>query len=112
MNRYLRDLVLILALTGLWAFSGYLIGSVLDVFGITGYPFGIIGASINVIIGLLWLKGIIRDPVGDRLFFEGPSGDESGDLRIGCLWAMPVVLAFIGLFLWLWAVIFRFLVDK
>lgn len=85
MNRRLRDVALILGLAGLWAVGGYLIGSALVDFGLDRYPLGVIVASVNIIIGMLWLKGLIRDPLGDRMFFEGPMPDEDGDMRVGCL---------------------------
>jgi hypothetical protein len=111
MNSQFRDAGLIVGLAALWAISGYIIGAALEAFGLNSYSLGIIIASLNVIIGMLWLKGIIRDPVGDRLFFEGPASDEEGDIRIGCLWVMPAVLGFIGILLWFWVIIFRF-IDK
>ena len=111
MNRWLRELGLIVGLAALWAISGYIIGTALEAFDLNSYSFGIIIASLNTIIGMLWLKGIIGDPVGDHLFFEGPASDEEGDIRIGCLWVFPIVLGFIGTLLWFWVVIFRF-IDK
>ena len=107
----MKILLRILILAGLWAASGYLIGTALEYLGFDYYPLGVIVASINVIIGMLWLKTIIRDPIGDRMFFEGPRPDEEGDIRIGCLWMMPISLAFISLFLWFWAILLR-LIDK
>lgn len=78
MNTLLRDLRRILVLAALWTISGYLVGSALVAFGLDHYPFGMIIGSVNLIIGMLWLKGIISDPLGDRLFFEGPAPDEDG----------------------------------
>ena len=112
MKKLLHDLRLILVLGLLWAGSGYFIGTAFVACGLESYPLGIMVASGNLIIGMLWLKGIISDPLGDRLFFEGPGPDEDGNFRIGCLWVMPVMFSFIGLLLWFWAIVFRILIDK
>ena len=81
----MKILLRILILAGLWAASGYLIGTAFEYLGFDYYPFGVIVASINTILGMLWLKTIIQDPIGDRLFFEGPQPHQEGDIRIGCL---------------------------
>ena len=116
MNRLLRDLGLILVLAALWAISGYAIGAAIEITGemldIGPYPFKVIMASINVIIGLLLFKGITRDPTAERLFFEGPNHEEEGDFRIGCLWVLPASLLLFGLLMWLWAVILRFVLSR
>lgn len=101
----------ILILAGLWAGSGYLIGAAFEYLGFNDYPLGVIVASFNTIVGMLWLKTIIRDPIGDRLFFKGPRPNEEGKISIGCLWMMPISLAFFSLFLWFWGILLR-LVDK
>ena len=103
----MKILLRILILAGLWAASGYLIGAALEYIGLDYYPLGVIVASINVIVGMLWLKTIIQDPIGDRMFFEGPRPNEEGKIEIGCLWMMPISLVFISLFLWFWAILIR-----
>jgi hypothetical protein len=116
MKRLLRDLGLILALAGLWAISGYVIGVALELIittvDLNSYPISIILASVNVIIGLLLFKGITRDPTAERFFYEGPGNDGEGDLRIGCLWVIPATLLLYGLLMWLVAILFRFFVGK
>lgn len=112
MKRLLRDLGLILALAGLWAISGYVIGVAIEAFGLPYPPIKIILASLNVIIGMMLFKGITHDPTAERLFFEGPRDDSEGDIRIGCLWLMPAGLLFFGLLLWFWATILRFIFPR
>ena len=109
MNRLLRDLGLILALAGLWAISGYLIGLAIEIGVIPYPPLKVILASVNVIFGLMLFLGITRDPTAERIFFEGPRRNEEGLPAVGCLWAMPASLLILGLMMWLVALILRFI---
>ena len=111
MKQRFQELGWIIGLAILWGISGYLIGTALQAVGLNSYPLGIIVASVNVILGMLWLKDVIHDPTGDKMFFQGPARDEPGDVRVGCLWAVPFGLAFIGVMLWFWVIIIR-LIDK
>lgn len=57
-------------------------------------------AWINVIIGLIGLLLVTRTDRGDRLFYQGPLGDEPGLLRIALLWAIPFVGLFTAIIWW------------
>lgn len=107
MQKLFRDLGLILALAALWGLSGYALGIALGYFGFSYPPLKTIIASSNIVIGMLMLKGIISTPRGDRLFFNGPTGDEDGDPRIGCLWGLPLTFLFLAILLTAWSIIFR-----
>jgi hypothetical protein len=109
MNRWLRDLILILGLAGLWGISGYAIGVAIEAMGFNDYPVGIICASINLILGMSLFLGITKDPTTERIFFEGPRPNERGRWEIGCLWAMPISLLLFGLIAWIVIVIMRFI---
>lgn len=109
MNRYLRDLLLVLALATLWAGSGYAIGMGIEAMFRTGYPAGIIVVSLNVILGLSLFLGITSDPTAERIFFEGPHPNEPGLLKIGCLWVLPLSLFIVGLMWWIVAFLVRFI---
>ncbi len=110
MNRYLRDLLLILALAGLWGGSGYAIGASFEAVGLP-WPLANIFAALNLILGMSLFLGVTKDPTAHRLFFEGPRWGEEGRLSIGCLWVLPTGLLFLGLLMWLWAIVIR-LIDK
>ena len=101
MKHPFRDLGLILALAAFWAVSGYVVGLSIELFlgllGLTPPTLTVILASVNVIIGMLLFKGITHDPTAERIFFEGPEPEGEGDLRIGCLWGLPLTLLLIGL---------------
>jgi hypothetical protein len=112
MNRLLRDLGLILLLASLWAVSGYIIGIALETSGIPYPPLKIILASLNVIIGMLLFQGVTHDPTAERIFFEGADNKGEGDIRVGCLWLIPASLLLLGLLMWFWAIILRFIVSK
>gem|GEM_PF-4802294 len=75
------------------------------------YQIAIIVGSINLIIGMLWLRHVISDPIGDQMFFIGPVGDQDGDIRVGCLWVSPIILSFYSLIIWVWAIVLRFIVK-
>jgi hypothetical protein len=111
MSRWLRDLMLILALAGFWAVSGYAIGMAIEASGFSSYPFGVIGASINLILGMCLFLGITKNPIVERIFFEGPRPNERGQWTIGCLWAMPFSLLVFGLIAWLVVIILRFMLK-
>ena len=112
MNRLFRNLLLILALAGLWAISGYVIGVALEAFGIPYPSLKVILASLNVILGLLLFQGITHDPTAERIFFNGPEAGKPGDLRIGCLWALPISLLISGFFLWAVAIVTRLIFSR
>jgi len=106
----LRDLGLILALAILWAGSGYAIGIAFKtVIGVqfTTYSPRLLLGCLNLIVGLLWLKGMISEPTTERLFFEGPKNDNEGDIRIGCLWVAPLALLVYSGFMWLATILLR-----
>lgn len=107
MNRLLRVLIRILALTTLWAAGGYALGVAIEATIELNYPVGIILASLNVILGLSLFLGITHDPTAERIFFEGPRRDEAGRPAIGCLWGLPFGLLVFGLLMWLVAIFMR-----
>jgi len=111
MKRLFRDLGLILALAALWGISGYVIGLAIETTLISYSPLKIILTTINVILGLLLLRGIIRDPTADRIFFEGPRSDEAGLPQVGCLWALPASLLLLGLLIWVAGLVMRFILK-
>ena len=116
MKHLLRDLGLILGLAALWAIGGYAIGTAIEfiIETLNGdvYSMGIILASVNVIIGMLLFKGITRDPTAERIFFNGPSNEGEGDIRVGCVWFLPTTLLLYGLLMGLVALLFRFFLTK
>ena len=42
-----------------------------------------------------------RNPTARRIFYEGPRGEEPGILFLALLWAVPIVLVFLGIIWWL-----------
>lgn len=119
MNRLLRELGLILALAALWAISGYVIGVATELFvesfALETYPFGVIIASINVIVGMSLFKGVTRDPTAERVFFVGferTAGETEVDIRVGCLWLIPTVLLLYGISFGFVTFLMRILVGK
>jgi|JFJP01.1.fsa_nt_gi hypothetical protein len=107
--KYIHDAGWIIILALFWAISGYVIGAAFEYVGVP-YRVGLMLASVNVIIGMLLLKGVISDSFGDRMFFEGPKGnDDGGDIRVGCLWLIPANWLLIGGVLWLGAILVRFI---
>jgi len=100
----------------LWASSGYFIGLMIEYSLHTlqidyDYQVALMCGSINLIVGLIWLKFIIRDTLGDQMFFVGPIGNQDGDIRVGCLWSVPFVMIIYGLLGWIIAFLLR-LVTK
>jgi hypothetical protein len=61
---------------------------------------------------MLLFQGVAQDPTAERIFFEGPSDEGEGDMRIGCLWLMPISLLFFGLLMWFWAILLRFILPR
>lgn len=112
MNRWLRDLGLILALAGLWAVGGYFMGLALEIIGFDTYRLSIILASLNVIIGLLLFLFITKDPVADRIFFGRAESDDEGNPAVGCLWILPMFILLIGVSMWFWANVIRLIFPK
>lgn len=112
MNRLPRDLVLILALAGLWAVSGYAIGIAIEAMGIDYPPLKIILASLNLILGMTLFLGITHDPTAERIFLEGRKPNDPGQPAIGCLWLMPVSLLIFGLSMWFVAMVIRLIFSK
>ncbi|MDM8518455.1 hypothetical protein QUF64_00295 [Anaerolineales bacterium HSG6] len=109
-NDYLNILKHILVLGLFWGVSGYVVGASFEFAGIP-YQLGLMCGSLNLIIGMVLLKGLISTPRGDRMFFVGPQRDEDGDWRVGCLWLLPGTIFIIGLVSWFWGIVFRF-IDK
>lgn len=57
-------------------------------------------AWLNLIIGMLGLLAATRTSFGDRMFYQGPKGDEDSLWLIGVLWALPLVGFFLALLWW------------
>ncbi len=57
-------------------------------------------AWLNLIIGLVGLLLITRTELGERIFYQGPRGDEDGLWLVGVLWALPIVGFFLALLWW------------
>jgi len=112
MNRWWRDLMLILSLAGLWALGGYLIGSALEVIGFDTYRLGMILAAINVIVGMLLFLWLTREPAADRLFFGRARPDDPFTPAVGCLWIIPLLSLLVGLSMWFWAIILRLIFPE
>jgi hypothetical protein len=82
----LNRIKLQLLLAMFWFISAYLaIGAVLP------WEWAWRCGWLNVIIGLVGLLLITITERGDRLFYKGPEGEEPGSLRVGLLWAIPIV---------------------
>lgn len=57
-------------------------------------------AWLNLIIGLLGLLLTTRTEHGDRLFYQGPRGDEPGSLLVATLWGLPVFWLALAILWW------------
>ena len=93
------EILLTLAYAGWWALGGWLFG--VGIHALFGLDAAIICALSNVIAGLLLLLPVVANDRRRRLFYDGPSHNEPGDVGIGLLWAFPFVGVFVGLFWWL-----------
>jgi hypothetical protein len=102
----MRHYLLILALAAFWGISGLVVG--LGVRAIFGGEVVFTCASLNVIIGLLLLLITTRNEHARRLFYEGPRGDEEGLVPLAFLWAVPIILVFVGVLWWLLGQFFRY----
>ncbi len=92
----LNRIKLQIALALFWFVSAYLaIGALLP------WSWAWNCAWINVILGLVGLLLVTRTELGERLFYEGPKGDEPGLLQIGCLWLIPAVGLVLASIWWL-----------
>jgi hypothetical protein len=58
-------------------------------------------AWLNLIIGMLALLWITRTEFGDRMFYQGPQGEEDSWWPVGILWAIPVAIFFLAIIWWL-----------
>ncbi|GEM_PF-1840159 len=111
-QNYLRMVGLILGMTSLWAVGGYMAGTALETIGFNSYPLSTICASVNVIIGLFLFKDLTRDPKSERYFFEkGPFGNLQHP-TVGCLWMFPLLLLIIGVSMWFWAIVLKFILPE
>jgi hypothetical protein len=94
----MRHFLLILALAAFWGVSGLMVG--LGIRAILGAEVVFTCALLNVIMGLLLLLLTTRSERARRIFYEGPRGNEEGVIGLAFLWAVPIVLVFLGLFWW------------
>jgi len=109
MKPYSNILIRIVLLASLWATGGYTAGVSLEIIGFDGYSWSTILVALNVLIGILLLKGIISDPEEDYTFFEKPVSYDPNRPLVGCLWLMPAMLIVVGASMWFWAIIIRLL---
>jgi hypothetical protein len=58
-------------------------------------------AWLNLIIGMTGLLLVTWTKFGERMFYEGPKGDEDGMWQVGMLWAVPVVILFLAVVWWI-----------
>ena len=58
-------------------------------------------AWLNLLIGMLSLLWVTRTESGDRLFYEGPKGEEDSWWIVGALWAIPVIILSLAIVWWL-----------
>ncbi len=112
MDQRLRELGKILALAGLWAVSGYLIGLALEIIGFDTYRLAIIIASLNVILGMMIFLRNTNDPADERAFFETSIIFSPGEPNVGCLWLMPLIALTLGVSMWIWAIILRLIFPE
>jgi len=78
----------------LWFVAGFVLAAFSRLF--VDLPVGDIQCGLILMTaGLIGLLPVIRTERGRRLFFEGPNEDEDTDLRIGCLWVIPVLIVLI-----------------
>jgi len=106
---YLNILGRILALASLWIMGGYTAGTALEMIGFDSYPLSTICAAINLIVGMLLLKTMLRYQFIDDAFFKGAEADQAGYIIVRGLWLLPIVGVIIGGSMWLWAIILRFI---
>ena len=90
-NRFSLQLVLAL----FWFLSAFL-----AVGALTSWEWGWRCAWLNLIIGMLSLLFVTRTKLGERLFYEGPRGNEDNLWQIGLLWAIPMVIFFLAGIWW------------
>jgi hypothetical protein len=102
----MKQYLLILVLAGFWGISGLVIGAGVD--ALVGGNLMVPCASLNVIIGLLLLLMTTRSERARRIFYEGPRGNEEGIIGLAFLWAVPIVLVFLGIFWWVLAQFLRY----
>lgn len=95
----MKNVLLILALATLWWLGGWVAGAGLSAF--FGVTWALQCASLNVVAGLLMLLWITRDKEAQRIFYEGPEGNEPGMPVIAFLWVLPLSLMFAGVIWWL-----------
>jgi len=94
-----KNILLILALAVFWGVSGLVVSLGLN--AMFGGNWAVFCTSLNVIAGLLLLLLATRNPTARRIFYEGPRGEEPGILFLALLWAVPIVLMFLGIIWWL-----------
>ena len=79
-----KRLILPLLLASFWFFSVYLaVGAWLS------WVWAYRCALVNLIIGMLALLLVTQDERRERLFYEGPKGDEDSSLLIAIMWGLP-----------------------
>jgi hypothetical protein len=92
LNRISRQLILAV----FWFLSAYFaIGAVLP------WEWAWRCAWFNLIIGMAGLLLVTGTREGDKLFYEGPAGDQPGRLSIALLWTLPPVGFIVAAIWWL-----------
>jgi len=109
LKSYLNILGRILALGCLWGVGGYMAGMALEMIGFNRYPLSTICAAINLILGMILLKTILRYQFIDDAFFKGAEADQAGYIIVRGLWFLPIMGVIIGGSMWFWAIILHFI---
>lgn len=102
----MKNILLIAALALFWAISGLVVGVGLN--ALFAGEWLLTCAALNVVMGMLLLLLTTRNKQARRMFYEGPRGAEPGFVSLAILWAIPIVLVFLGVLWWLLAQFFRY----
>jgi hypothetical protein len=101
----MKQYLLVLVLATFWGISGLVMGAAVS--EMVGGDWMVSCASLNVVLGLLLLLATTRSERARRIFYEGPRGEEEGVIGLAFLWAVPVILLFLGIFWWVLAQFFH-----
>jgi len=89
----MRSLLFFIAV---WFFIGFALAALMDEF--VPLPLSIFqGGLIGLLIGLIALVIVTRTERGRRMFYEGPTEEEEGDVLVGCLWVITLELFAVAL---------------
>jgi len=95
----MKSLLPIFGLAALWAIAGAAVGA--GIGALYGGTWVAWCSSLNVIVGLVLLLFVSRNPRARGLFYGDRRSDEQpAGMLVAVLWAFPFTLLFLGL-LWL-----------